>query len=51
VSLSTKPRPEKDLIGLVRSPEPARAAWWKRPETIAAAVILLAAIAVNLIFL
>jgi hypothetical protein len=34
----------------VRAPEPTKAAWWKQPETIAAAVILLAAIAVNLIF-
>jgi SSS family solute:Na+ symporter len=51
VSLCTKPRQPAELAGLVRSPEPARAAWWKRPETVAAAVILLAAIAVNLMFL
>jgi SSS family solute:Na+ symporter len=51
VSLCTKPRPEAELAGLVRAPEPGIAAWWKQPETIVAAVILLAAIAVNLIFL
>jgi SSS family solute:Na+ symporter len=54
VSLCTKPRPEVELAGLtIRSAttEPAKGAWWKRPETIAAAVILLAAIAVNLMFL
>jgi solute:Na+ symporter, SSS family len=51
VSLCTKARPEAELAGLVVAPEPAKAAWWKRPETIAAAVILLVAIAVNLLFL
>ena len=54
VSACTKPRPEAELAGLtIRSAttEKARGAWWKRPETIAAAVILLAAIAVNLMFL
>jgi SSS family solute:Na+ symporter len=56
VSLCTKARPESELTGLVHSHAerpPAHAAssiWWKRPETLAAAV-LLAAIAVNLIFL
>jgi SSS family solute:Na+ symporter len=54
VSLCTKPRPEAELAGLtIRSAttEKAQGAWWKRPETIVAAVILLAAVAVNLIFL
>jgi SSS family solute:Na+ symporter len=54
VSLCTKPRPEAELAGLtIRSAatEQANDAWWKRPENIAAAVILLAAVAVNLIFL
>jgi SSS family solute:Na+ symporter len=54
VSLCTKPRAEAELDGLtIRSAatEPAKNAWWKRPQTIAAAVILLAAIAVNLMFL
>jgi SSS family solute:Na+ symporter len=54
VSLCTKPRPGAELAGLtIRSAatEPAKGAWWKRPETIAAVVILLAAIAVNLMFL
>ncbi|MDR3753691.1 MAG: Na+/galactose cotransporter [Terracidiphilus sp.] len=50
VSLCTRPRPEAELAGLtIRSA--ARVAWWKHPETIVAAVILLAAIAANLIFL
>jgi SSS family solute:Na+ symporter len=52
VSVSTKVRPEEDLKGLVHSlteRPPANAAWWKRPEALAGA-ILLAAIAVNLIF-
>ncbi|MGD1062790.1 MAG: Na+/galactose cotransporter [Terracidiphilus sp.] len=51
VSVCTKPREPAELAGLVRAPEPENAAWWKRPETVAAAVILLAAIAVNLMFL
>jgi hypothetical protein len=51
VSVCTKPREPAELAGLVRAPEPENAAWWKRPETVAAAVILLAAIAVNLVFL
>ena len=54
VSVCTKPRPEAELAGLtIRSAatEQTKRAWWKRPDTIAAAVILLAAIAVNLIFL
>jgi SSS family solute:Na+ symporter len=54
VSLCTKPRSEAELAGLTigsATTEKARSMWWKRPETIAAAVILLAAIAVNLIIL
>jgi SSS family solute:Na+ symporter len=51
VSLCTKPRQPAELAGLVHTPEASKIAWWKRPETIAAAVILLAAIAVNLMFL
>jgi len=47
----TKARPETELAGLVRSPKPAKSAWWKQPEVIAAAIILLAAITVNLAFL
>lgn len=52
VSLCTDARPEAELKGLVHSliaRTPASATWWKKPETLAAA-ILLAAIAVNLIF-
>ena len=52
VSVFTDARPEADLMGLVHAPAerpPAHALWWKRPEALAAA-ILLAAIAVNLIF-
>jgi SSS family solute:Na+ symporter len=51
VSVCTKARPETELAGLVRSPKPAKSAWWKQPEAIAVAIILLAAIAVNLAFL
>ena len=54
VSLCTKPRPVAELAGLtIRSAatEQAKGAWWKRPDTIAAAVILLAAIAMSLMFL
>ncbi|MGD0097963.1 MAG: sodium:solute symporter family protein [Terracidiphilus sp.] len=53
VSLATKPRPEAELVGLVHSltpkPERAHIAWWKRPEALAAAV-LVGAIAVNIFF-
>ena len=52
-SACTKAKPESDLSGLVYSltarPQ-ANAKWWKRPEAMAAAV-LLAAIAVNLILI
>ncbi len=51
VSVCTTPRDPAELDGLVRAPEPTKVAWWKRPETVAAAVILALAIAVNLIFL
>ncbi len=53
VSACTEARPESELAGLVHSlaeRPPAAAKWWKRPETLAAA-ILLAAIAVSLIFM
>jgi len=53
VSVCTKPRPEAELAGLTiwsTARVPGKNAWWKRPEIIAAAVILLAAIAVSLIF-
>ena len=53
VSACTKARPKTELQGLVHSlmeRRPLRAEWWKRPEALAAA-ILLAAIAVNLIFI
>ena len=52
VSAFTKARAPEELKGLVHSMVPkasAKAEWWKRPEAMAAA-ILLVAIAVNLIF-
>ena len=53
VSLCTKPRPESELVGLVRSltkmPSHAHLAWWKRPEALAVAV-LVGAIALNIFF-
>jgi SSS family solute:Na+ symporter len=53
VSYCTKARSRKELAGLVRSlkpkPRPAKITWWKRPETLAF-VILLAAVAVNIVF-
>ena len=51
VSMFTNPRSEDELEGLVHSMVPQASAsskWWKRPEAMAA-VILLVAIAVNLI--
>jgi SSS family solute:Na+ symporter len=51
VSLRTRPRPQAELVGLVRSltRKPKRAkVWWKRPEALAVA-ILLAAIAVGIL--
>ncbi len=53
VSISTEARPEGELKGLVRSltaRPPASSKWWRRPEALAAA-ILLAALAVNAILL
>ena len=51
VSLFTKAKPEAELAGLVHSltPRPAIVLWWKRPEVTAAA-ILLAALALALVF-
>ncbi len=53
VSLMTKARPDSELVGLVRSltkmPSHAHLAWWKRPEALAAAV-LVGAIALNIFF-
>jgi SSS family solute:Na+ symporter len=53
VSLLTKPRPDSELVGLVRSltPKPPHhhLAWWQRPETLAIA-ILICAIALNIFF-
>ncbi|MGP8252059.1 MAG: sodium:solute symporter family protein [Terracidiphilus sp.] len=53
VSLCTKPRPDSELVGLVRSltkmPTHAHLPWWKRPEALAVGV-LLGAIAVNIFF-
>jgi SSS family solute:Na+ symporter len=53
VSYCTKARPEAELVGLVHSltpkPESAKLVWWKRPEALAAA-ILLAVIALNIFF-
>ena len=53
VSLLTKPRPDAELVGLVHSltPKPAHLniAWWKRPEALALA-ILLVAVALNIFF-
>ena len=53
VSLLTKPHPESELVGLVHSltPKPSHAhlQWWKRPEALAVA-ILLVAIALNIFF-
>jgi SSS family solute:Na+ symporter len=53
VSLFTKPHPESELVGLVHSltPKPSHAhiVWWKRPEALAGA-ILLVAVALNIFF-
>ena len=53
VSLMTKPRPEEELVGLVRSltkmPSHAHLPWWKRPEALAVA-ILVACVALNIFF-
>jgi len=53
VSLLTKPKPDEELVGLVRSmtkmPSHAHLPWWKRPEALAAAV-LVGAIGLNIFF-
>ena len=53
VSVLTPPRPAAQLAGLVYSLTPRRKRkknpWWKRPESLAAAIVLLAVI-LNLIF-
>jgi solute:Na+ symporter, SSS family len=53
VSLMTRPRPDAELVGLVRSltkmPSHAHLPWWKRPEALAVAV-LVGAIALNIFF-
>lgn len=49
VSVCTKARPEEELAGLIHAT--TKLGWWKQSEAIAAAVILLAAIALNLVFL
>jgi SSS family solute:Na+ symporter len=53
VSMLTKPREERELVGLVYSltpkPEENNLPWWKRPVTLAV-VVLAMAVALNLIF-
>jgi SSS family solute:Na+ symporter len=53
VSVLTRPREERELVGLVYSltpkPEEGHLAWWKRPVTLAV-VVLAMAVALNLIF-
>jgi SSS family solute:Na+ symporter len=53
VSMLTKPREERELVGLVYSltpkPEEHNLPWWKRPVTLAV-VVLAMAVALNLIF-
>ena len=53
VSLFTKPKPESELVGLVRSltpkPPTSHLTWWKRPEALAVAV-LVGATALNFFF-
>jgi SSS family solute:Na+ symporter len=53
VSYCTKPRPESELVGLVHSltpkPERAHIIWWKRPEALAVAVLLMT-VALNIFF-
>ena len=53
VSLFTKPRPDEELVGLVRSltkmPDLGHLPWWKRPEALAVA-ILICAVALNIFF-
>jgi SSS family solute:Na+ symporter len=53
VSYCTKARPEAELVGLVHSltpkPESAKLVWWKRPEALAAAILLMV-IGLNIFF-
>jgi SSS family solute:Na+ symporter len=53
VSLFTKPKPDSELVGLVRSltpmPSHSHLPWWKRPEALAVAV-LVGAIGLNIFF-
>ena len=53
VSLATKPRPEKELVGLVYSFTPRERdttrSWYRRPAVLGARV-LGAAVALNIIF-
>ncbi len=53
VSLMTKPKPDAELVGLVRSltkmPSHSHLPWWKRPEALAIGV-LLGAVALNIFF-
>jgi SSS family solute:Na+ symporter len=53
VSMLTRPREERELVGLVYSltpkPDERRLPWWKRPVTLAV-VVLAMAVALNLIF-
>jgi SSS family solute:Na+ symporter len=53
VSLATKPRDEKELVGLVYSltprPEEEHRAWYKRPEPLGL-VVLLVALILNVVF-
>jgi SSS family solute:Na+ symporter len=53
VSMLTKPREERELVGLVYSltpkPEEHNLPWWKRPVTLAAFVLAMA-VALNIIF-
>ncbi len=53
VSVMTRPREERELVGLVYSltpkPEEHNLPWWKRPVTLAV-VVLAMAVALNLIF-
>jgi len=53
VSFLTKPKPESELVGLVRSltpkPQTSHLTWWKRPEALAIAV-LVGAVALNIFF-
>jgi SSS family solute:Na+ symporter len=53
VSMLTRPREERELVGLVYSltpkPEEHNMPWWKRPVTLAV-VVLVMAVALNLIF-